>query len=94
MMSSNKIEKFLLTNENSDRFIIENFLLSYVKETGKTNTKNCVIIMDNVKFHLSKNVTDLLEENFYRTIYIPCYSPQYNRIEYMFGIIKKGLKKS
>ena len=47
------------------------------------------IVMDNISFHHSKEVTKLLEDKSCRAVYTPPYSPRFNAIEYVFSLMKR-----
>jgi len=52
-----------------------------------------VIIMDNAPYHISKETRKLIEKMGCRLIYLPPYSPDLNKIENYWAIIKKYVKK-
>ena len=45
------------------------------------NCHNKILLMDNVKFHKTENVKNIVHKNNNKIIYIPPYSPQYNPID-------------
>jgi transposase len=51
------------------------------------------IIMDNVSFHKSKDVLDLVQSYNVEVIFIPPYSPRCNPIEEVFSIVKRSFRK-
>lgn len=53
-----------------------------------------VIIMDNVSFHKSKHVEEIIHDVGARIIYLPPYHPELNPIEEMWSKIKTCLRKS
>lgn len=52
------------------------------------------LLMDNVSFHRSKVLRNLLEESNIQILFIPPYSPQYNPIEEVFSDLKRVFRKS
>lgn len=52
-----------------------------------------IIIMDNAKYHLSEETRDLIEEKGCRLVYLSPYSPELNRIEKYWGILKRYLRR-
>ena len=64
-----------------------NKIIKKLKDNGYT------FVFDNVSFHHNKNVLELIKNsnNFY--IFTPPYSPNFNPIENVFGIIKGIYKK-
>lgn len=49
-------------------------------------------LMDNVAFHRNKNVIKAIEKEGHLVLYTPPYSPQFNPIENIFGIIKTHIR--
>ena len=49
--------------------------------------------MDNVKFHCSKQVKELIEGTGARILFLPPYTPELSPIEPMWSKIKQLLKK-
>ncbi len=56
--------------------------------------KNDVILMDNVRFHHSKSVAELLKRKNVDILFVPPYSPWFNPIELCFSIVKREYYKS
>jgi len=52
-----------------------------------------IIIMDNARYHLSEETRELIEEKGCRLIYLSPYSPELNRIEKYWGILKRYLRR-
>ena len=48
--------------------------------------------MDNAKAHIGWVVLDSMEENGFRILKMPAYSPEFNSIERLWGLFKKALK--
>ncbi len=55
--------------------------------------KETVIVMDNAAFHRKKQLFSIAEENGYRLIFLPPYSPELNPIEKFWSWLKRHLKK-
>jgi transposase len=53
-----------------------------------------VILMDNVAFHKSKRVKDLIEAHNITPLFIPPYSPRCNPIEEVFSEMKRAFRTS
>jgi transposase len=56
--------------------------------------KERVLLMDNVKFHHSKIVTEYCNANNINILFIPAYSPWFNPIELCFSVIKRHYYKN
>ena len=52
-----------------------------------------IIIMDNARYHLSEETRELIEEKGCRLIYLSPYSPELNRIEKYWGILKRYVQR-
>jgi transposase len=64
-----------------------NFLNDKLIPSLPKNTK--AILMDNVSFHRSKRVLELLESHSLTPLFIPPYSPRCNPIEEVFSSLKR-----
>jgi transposase len=53
-----------------------------------------VLLLDNIKFHHSKDVKDYFEKIDIQPLYVPPYSPWFNPIEGCFSIVKKNFSNS
>jgi transposase len=88
-INSNKIISYeILKNKNTDQTLFLNFLKNKVFPL----CHNKYILMDNAKFHKSKIISDLFDNSNNKSLFIPPYSPQFNPIENVFGIIKNKYK--
>lgn len=73
-------------NINSDLFI------KFIEELcSKVNDK--IILMDNVSFHKSKKVFDIINKSNNEILFIPPYSPEFNPIEKVFYMFKTYINK-
>jgi len=54
--------------------------------------KGQVVILDNARFHKSKETVDLIESAGCRVLFQPPYSPDLNKIEPMWANIKERLR--
>jgi len=54
-----------------------------------SNNEKCVLIMDNVSFHKSKKIIDMVNSKGHLILFIPPYSPQCNPIEEVFSELKR-----
>lgn len=52
-----------------------------------------IVVMDNVKFHLSERVASLIESLGASVLYLPPYSPELNPIEECWSKVKTHLRK-
>ena len=53
-----------------------------------------VVIIDNAAFHKSVKIEKMAKDNGHRLLYLPPYSPDFNRIEKFWPKIKTDIKKS
>ena len=89
-VSNNKIIGYSLVNGASNNIIFKKFLQTQVLP----KIKNSVILMDNVKFHHSKNVIDLVNSTNNHILYNVPYNPDTNPVELVFSIIKNFVRHS
>lgn len=54
--------------------------------------KGSIILMDNISFHKSKIVRDLLRARGLKRLFTPPYSPECNPIENLFALIKRHIR--
>lgn len=54
--------------------------------------KGVSLVMDNVAFHKSKEIIELIEANFMKIIFLPPYSPDFNPIEHFWAQKKAKIK--
>jgi len=77
-------------NGSSFYDFIENTILNLITNGNVPK----YFLMDNVSFHRSKRVQELLDLNNIKTLFIPPYSPQYNPIEQVFSRLKREYKEN
>ena len=89
IISINGIEHFKLRQGayNGDNFA--EFLLE-CNEKG-VFVRNPLLILDNVRFHHSPNIVNLMNNLGVEVMYLPAYSPDLNPIEQVFSCIKAHL---
>lgn len=73
---------------NADHLVqyLENGLYQRIPE--RLMSGNCVIVMDNARFHHSAAVKQWCRDHNIRLEYLPPYSPQLNPIEEVFSMVK------
>ncbi len=49
--------------------------------------------MDNINFHHSKKVIEIIEKSNNKVLFIPPYSPEFNPIEKVFSVFKNYINK-
>jgi len=88
-ISNKKVEKYeVYNNEN----INGNKFIKFIEELTK-NIKNKTILMDNINFHKSKIVLEIIEKSGNKVLFIPPYSPEFNPIEKLFSVFKNYINK-
>lgn len=84
-----RIEKYQLRKRATNSKVFNSFIVSFIKEKGFYYCSNTTIVLDNASFHLTKDALRSIPNSFNRLLFIPPNLPQYNQIEFMFGIVKK-----
>lgn len=89
-MNAETFETFIVASENSINHestiaLCEQLLASY------PFAKQIHIILDNAKYHYSKEVRDFVSKNRINLVYLPAYSPELNLIERLWRIFKKNV---
>ena len=54
---------------------------------------NTIILIDNVRFHHSKEIKSYAKTKNWDLLYIPPYSPWFNPIENIFSMVKNKYRK-
>ena len=78
----------IFKNTNAD----QNLFCSFLKNKVFPLCSHKYILMDNAKFHKTKLINDLFNNSNNKQLFIPPYSPQFNPIENVFGVIKNKYK--
>ena len=55
--------------------------------------EDVMLVMDNIAFHKSGDTQDRMDELGFKYSYTPVYSPWYNGIEEVIGMIKQKVKR-
>lgn len=56
-------------------------------------SRSRLLIMDNVRFHHSKEPKDVIEKAGHRILYIPAYTPHFNIAEWVFSSLKTRVSR-
>ena len=80
--------KIFNTNVNGKSFY------EYLKNDLLPILQNKYILMDNIPFHKSKIIKDLVNGTTNKLLFIPPYCPDLNPIENVFNVIKQKLKNN
>jgi len=70
------------------------FINGLLMEMQPYPSKNSVLVMDNVKFHLAEEVFDMIQNAGMRIVFLPPYSPDLNPIETAFGCTKAWIRRN
>ena len=72
----------------------EDFLKELIERIDKKMIKNTVFILDNAKYHLTKNIKQLVKDNELKFIFGVPYKSSFNAIELAFNLIKNNIYDS
>ena len=86
-ISNKQIISYKVYAKNIDKSIYKQFINTFIHKF-----KDYYLLMDNVSFHKSKEIIDLVNEHN-NILYIPPYSPQFNPIEELFSQLKNYIRK-
>jgi transposase len=53
-----------------------------------------IVILDNASFHKSPKIRQAIEAAGAHLIFLPAYSPDFNKIEHQWASLKAGVRKS
>ena len=81
----------IIYNQQTTPYNTDSFLL-FLKQTNLP--QNTLLLIDNVSFHHSKEVKQYIKNKKWNILYTPPYSPWFNPIENIFGIIKHNFRKN
>lgn len=89
-ISNEKVIQYeILTNKNVNGEIFKKFIENLTKKI-----KNKYILMDNINFHKSKNIIEIIKKSNNEILFIPPYSPEFNPIEKVFSVFKAYINKN
>ena len=88
-ISNEKVIQYeVLKDKNVNGEIFKKFIEDLTKKI-----KNKYILMDNINFHKSKNIAEIIEKSNNKILFIPPYSPEFNPIEKVFSVFKAYINK-
>ena len=92
-MSSSKIVHYEILNGNGNAESFAHFIdnLAHARDTGGYSN-DTILVMDNVAFHRSPLVREIIELRGFQYYYLPPYSPYLNPIESLFSQWKNLIK--
>ena len=83
----------IISHKIYDVNVNKNVFYDYLKDELLPKIKNKYILMDNICFHKSKAIIELIKNSGNDIIYIPPYSPEFNPIEVAFHMLKHKIRK-
>ena len=72
----------------------EDFLKELIEKMDKKKIKNSVFILDNAKYHLTKNIKHFVNDNELKFLFGVPYKSTFNAIELAFNLIKNNIYDS
>lgn len=75
---------------NSESFLF--YIRDLIAKFENENLKNMTIICDNVSFHKSNEIKEIIDHNGHNLVFLPPYSPQLNPIEEAFSAWKESIR--
>ena len=92
-IDNNKIIHSMITDDTINHNIFIKFLEDLINKIGRNNIKKYIIVMDNAKCHIHRDVRKFALENKLKIITNCSYYSVFNAIEYVFLNIKSKLYK-
>lgn len=92
-ISYNEIIHYQINEKNTDSQLFREFVKELIKKIPEESKKNKLVIMDNAKFHLTKEVREIFEDSKLKVITISPYNSDQNMIELIFRHIKNITKR-
>lgn len=89
-ITTEKIISYDIYDENVNTELYYNFINKIIK---LLSSNDYIFIFDNVSFHHSEKVLELINKSGNKYIFIPPYSPNLNPIENVNGILKNKIQK-
>lgn len=86
---SNTADDFIMFISNTEKL-----LESHKNYSDQLSKGRITVILDNSKLHTSKKTRKNLKYSKLNFLYQPCYCPQVNGIEMIWGLIKRKLSKN
>lgn len=92
-ISSSGILNFYYSNENinSSHFLI--FLKEVQTKSVSEGILNPVIVLDNCAYQKSTEIKKFAKKSNIKLVFLPCYMPFLNSIEYLWNVLKKEVRK-
>jgi len=84
--------KGIISSKIYEENVNKKIFYEYLRDELLPIIRNKYIVMDNVSFHRSKEIIDIIKESNNEALYIPPYSPDYNPIEGVFHILKHKIR--
>lgn len=91
-MTKSKIIQYKIKEGAYNKVVYIDFLRDVVNELENKNMCNMIFIMDNVPFHHSVEVLELISTHGHALLYLPPYTPQLNPIEEAFSAWKERVR--
>jgi transposase len=87
-ITKRKVIGYDIVNGSANNKIFYNFLENKILN----KITNGCLLMDNVRFHHSKNIKELVEKSMNKIIYNVAYNPDTNPVEQSFNVSKKYVR--
>lgn len=78
---------YCVTNVDTNEFLT--FLKKLEENIINLDIKDPLLIIDNCAYQKGKEVKKFVKTSIIKMLFLPCYYPSYNAIEYLWNILKK-----
>ena len=87
-ISAEKVWTFHLENGPVNQDIFYNYISKLFNDLTNDGVQRALLVMDNVRFHKTNLIAQLIESSSHKLLFLPPYSPFLNPIEEFFHQVK------
>lgn len=92
-LSDGEIVHYKTCTENLDADHFVSFMKEMERNLKEKNVDNAICILDNCSYQQSIASKKYFKFSMFKIIFLPCYQPSLNSIEFLWNVIKEKLKR-
>jgi transposase len=93
VMNQESLYFFEIQNKAYNSEDYSEFLNKFLQHLANDGISGAYLVMDNVRFHKTELITNLIQSHGHRAVFLPPYSPFLNPIENLFNQWKNFIKR-